>query len=108
MDPSGTESRETSSDKDKTVLGDLIAQLDRPDVAAGVMATLDPAISESIGHRAASLSMSPAEFVTGAVHEFIERADDDLWFQLLTHIRKADDPGIVAVQTILRWVVTER
>ena len=90
------------------MLGDLIAQLDRPDVAAGVMATLDPAVSESIGHRAASLSMSPAEFVTGAVHEFIERADDDLWFQLLTQIRKADDPGLVAVQTILRWVVTEK
>jgi hypothetical protein len=90
------------------VLGDLIAQLDRPNVAAGVLATLDPAVSESIGHRAASLSMSPAEFVTGAVHEFIERADDDLWFQLLTHIRKADDPGLVAIQTILRWVVTER
>jgi len=90
------------------VLGDLIAQLDRPDVAAGVMATLDPAVSESIAHRAAGLSMSPAEFITGAVREFIERADDDLWFQLLTRIRKADDPGLVAVQTILRWVVTEK
>ena len=90
------------------VLGDLIARLDRPEVAAGVLATLDPAVSESIGCRAAALSMSPAEFVAGAVREFMERADDDLWFQLLTHIRKADDPGLVAVQTILRWVVTEK
>jgi hypothetical protein len=90
------------------VLGDLIAQLDRPDVTAGVLATLNPAVSESIGHRAADLSMSPAEFVTGAVREFIESASDDLWFQLLTHIRKAEDPGLVAVQTILRWVVTEQ
>jgi hypothetical protein len=90
------------------VLGDLIAQLDRPDVTAGVLATLDPAVSESIGRRAEDLSMNPAEFVTGAVREFIDSADDDLWFQLLTHIRKADDPGLVAVQTILRWVVTER
>jgi hypothetical protein len=77
-------------------------------VTAGVLATLNPAVSESIGHRAADLSMSPAEFVTGAVREFIESASDDLWFQLLTHIRKADDPGLVAVQTILRWVVTEK
>jgi hypothetical protein len=38
----------------------------------------------------------------------MERADDDLWFQLLTYIRKADDPGLVAVQTILHWVVTEK
>ncbi|MGB3538521.1 MAG: hypothetical protein WBA42_10200 [Mesorhizobium sp.] len=90
------------------VLGDLIARLDRPDVAAGVLATLDPAVSESIECRAAALSMSPAEFVAGAVREFMERADDDLWFQLLTHIRKADDPGLVAMQTILRWVVTEK
>ena len=90
------------------MLGDLIAQLDRPDVTAGVLATLNPAVSESIGHRAADLSMSAAEFVTGAVREFIESASDDLWFQLLTHIRKADDPGLVAVQTILRWVVSEK
>jgi hypothetical protein len=90
------------------VLGELIAQLDQPDVTAGVLATLDPEVSESIGYRAADLSMSPAQFVAGAVHEFIERADDDLWFQLLTHIRKAEDPGLVAVQTILGWVVTEK
>jgi hypothetical protein len=90
------------------VLGDLIAQLDRPNVTAGVLATLNPAVSESIEHRAADLSMSPAEFVTGAVREFVESAGDDLWFQLLTHIRKADDPGLVAVQTILLWVVTEK
>lgn len=90
------------------MLGDLIARLDRSDVAAGVLATLDPAVNESIGYRAANLSMSPAEFVAGAVREFMERADDDLWFQLLTYIRKADDPGLVAVQTILHWVVTEK
>ncbi len=90
------------------MLGDLIAQLDRPEVTAGVLATLNPAVSESIGYRAADLSMTSAEFVTGAVREFIESASDDLWFQLLTHIRKADDPGLVAVQTILGWVVTEK
>lgn len=89
------------------MLGDLIAQLERPDVTAGVLATLDPAVSESIGQRAAVLSMSPEAFVNGAVHAFIEEADDELWFQLLTHIRKADDPGLVAIQTILGWVVTE-
>lgn len=90
------------------MLGDLIAQLDRPDVTARVLATLNPAVSKSVGRRAADLSMSPAQFVTGAIHEFIEGANDELWFQLLTHIRKADDPGLAAVQTILRWVVTEK
>jgi hypothetical protein len=51
--------------------------------------------------------MSLADFSAGAVREFVERADDDLWFQLLTIVRKANDPGLVAVQTILEWVVTE-
>jgi hypothetical protein len=90
------------------MLGDLIAQLDRPDVTARVLQTLDPSVSESIGRRAADLSMSPAAFVTGAVREFVDHAGDDLWFQLLTHIRRADDPGLVAVQTILSWVVAEK
>ena len=89
------------------MLGDLIAQLEQPDVTAEVLATLDPAVSESIGHRAADLSMTPEAFVNGAVRAFVEEADDELWFQLLTHIRKADDPGLVAIQTILGWVATE-
>ena len=52
--------------------------------------------------------MTVADFVAGAVREFLESADDDLWFQLLTIVRKSDDPGLAAVQTILKWVVTER
>ena len=52
--------------------------------------------------------MPVADFVAGAVREFLESADDDLWFQLLTIIRKSHDPGLSAVQTILTWVVTER
>ena len=52
--------------------------------------------------------MSVADFVAGAVREFLDSADDDLWFQLLTIVRKSDDPGLTAVQTILSWVVTEK
>lgn len=88
------------------MLGDLIARLDRPDVAAEVMASLGPKIRQRLVQRADEASMSPADFAAGAVREFMESADDDLWFQLLTHIRNAEDPGLVAVQTILRWVVT--
>ena len=55
-----------------------------------------------------AVSMTVADFVAGAVREFAESADDDLWFQLLTIVRKSDDPGLAAVQTILTWVVTER
>jgi hypothetical protein len=88
------------------MLGDLITRLDQPDVAAEVVASLGPIASRRLERRAEELSMAPADFASGAVREFFESADDDLWFQLLTLIRKAEDPGLVAVQTILRWVVT--
>jgi hypothetical protein len=52
--------------------------------------------------------MAVADFAAGAVREFVERAEDDLWFQLLTIIRQAEDPGLAALQTVLRWVVTHR
>ena len=58
--------------------------------------------------RADAASMTVADFAAGAVREFVEHADDDLWFQLLTIVRKSDDPGLTAVQTILTWVVAER
>ena len=90
------------------MLGELIAQLDQPDVAAGVLTTLDPRLAGEFERRAAAASMTVADFAAGAVREFVEHADDDLWFQLLTIIRKSDDPSLTAVQTILTWVVAER
>ena len=83
------------------MLGDLIAQLDQPEVAAKVLDTLDPDLQAQLAKRAEAASMSLADFAAGAVREFVERADDDLWFQLLTIMRRTDDPGLVAVQTIL-------
>jgi len=87
------------------MLGDLIAKLDRPGVAAAVLATLDPVIAGQIEKRAAAEAMPVADFVAGAVRDFVERADDDLWFQLITVMRKAEDPGIAAIHAILQWVV---
>jgi len=90
------------------VLGDLIAQLDRPDVAASVLTTMDSDVAGQIKRHSAATSMTVEDFVSGAVRDFVESAGDDLWFQLLTIVRKSDDPGLAAVQTILTWVVTER
>jgi hypothetical protein len=90
------------------MLGALIAQLDQPELAAEVLDTLDPDLAVAIEMRAAAASMATADFVAGAVRAFIDSADDDLWFQMLTVIRKVDDPGLTAVQTILKWVATER
>jgi hypothetical protein len=92
----------------RSVLGELIAQLDRPDVANSVMTTLHSDVVQRIERRATAASMLVTDFVAGAVREFLESADDDLWFQLLTIVRKSDDPGLSAVQTILKWAVAER
>lgn len=89
------------------MLGDLIANLHRPGVAAAVLTTLDPALVARVEKRAAAEAMTPADFVTGAVRDFVERADDDLWFQLLTVMRKAEDPGLAAIGAILQWIAIE-
>jgi hypothetical protein len=86
------------------MLGDLIANLDRPGVAAVVLTTLDPVVAAKIERRAAAEAMAVGDFAAGAIRDFVERADDELWLQLLTVMRNAEDPGLAAIQSILRWV----
>lgn len=90
------------------MLGELIAQLDRPHVAEEVLAVVDPPVHEALERAACHASMSTPDFVAGAVREFVERADDELWFQLLTYVRTSEPPGLKAVRTILTWVVTKK
>lgn len=90
------------------MLGDLIARLEQPEVAEEVLATLDPPIHEALLQASRHASMSAPEFVSGAVREFMESADDDLWFQLLTRVRTSGEPGLEAVRTILTWVITQK
>lgn len=87
------------------MLGELISQLDQRKISADVLATFDPEFSDAITKRAETLSMSTTDFIAGAVREFVDWADDSNWAQLLTHMKKADDPGLMAVQMILYWVV---
>jgi hypothetical protein len=61
-----------------------------------------------LDRRAEVAGMGIEAFCAGAAHEFIEHGDDDLWFQLITVMRKAEDPGLAAIQTILGWVVESR
>ena len=90
------------------MLGDLIAQLDQPNITASVLTTINSDIAGRIERHAAAASMTVEDFVSGAVRDFVDRAGDDLWFQLLTIVRKSGDPGVAAVQSILTSVVTER
>jgi len=79
-----------------------------PGEAAAVLATLDPNVAARIERRAAAAAMIAPDFIAGTVREFVERADDELWLQLLTIMRKVENPGLVAIQTILGWVVADR
>ena len=106
--PSMNANNQPVAEQSTMMLGDLIAQLDNPELTTKVLTTLDPDISRSIEERARSLSMSSAEFSAAAVREFVEWADDDQWSQLLVHMKKADDPGLRAVQAILCWVVSDQ
>jgi hypothetical protein len=49
------------------MLGDLIANLDRPDVTAAVLTTLDPIIATRIEQRAAAAAMAVADFAARTV-----------------------------------------
>jgi hypothetical protein len=86
------------------MLGDIIATLDRPEVLDGVLAGLPPPVLRRLEARAGDVGMSLPDFAAGAVRDFVDRASDDLWFQMLTLMRQSEEPGLVAVQTILRWV----
>ena len=108
LPPGAGSAGEGTQEQRWSVLGELIAQLDRPDITNSLIATLPFEIARRIELRATASSLTVTEFVAGAVREFVDSADDDLWFQLLTIVRKSDDPGLSAVQTILTWVVTEK
>ena len=89
------------------MLGDLIANLDRPDVTVAVLATMDPIVATRFEQRSAAAAMTTADFAAGAVRDFVDRADDEHWAQLLTIMRKAEDPGLAAIEAILGWVAAD-
>jgi hypothetical protein len=72
-----------------------------------VLATLDPNVAAQIERRAAAAAMITPDFIAGAVREFMDRADDELWLQLLTIMRNAENPGLAAIQAILGWVAAD-
>jgi imidazolonepropionase-like amidohydrolase len=66
-----------------------------------------PIVATRIERRAAAAAMAVADFAAGAVRDFVQRADDERWLQLLTIMRKAENPGLAAIQAILGWVAAD-
>ena len=85
------------------MFGELIANLDRPEIAAEVLATLDDAVLEAtIRAYANANDMAVAGCVAGIVRSFLDQADDDAWLQLVGIMGRAGDPGLTALGAILR------
>lgn len=86
------------------MFGELIARLDRPEVAAEALAALqDHELEAMIRQFAAANDMTIAACMAGMVRGFLDQADDDAWLQLVGIMGRAEDPGLVALGAILRY-----
>lgn len=84
------------------MLGNLIASLDDPKVAMGLLAAFDePALLARLTAVADESGRPPADIVGSTVRNFMETASDDLWTQLIAIMNRADDPGLAAMRAIL-------
>lgn len=85
------------------MLGELIARLDRPEVAAATLIALgDPELMARIESRAAASGSTTAQYVARTARRFVDRADDDQWLRIVGIMGRADDPGLAALRAILR------
>jgi hypothetical protein len=85
-----------------TMLGRLIASLDDPEVAAGLVAALgDPDLLGRLAAAAKTAGQPEPALVASAVRHFVETASDDLWTQLIGIMNRAEDPGLAAMRAIL-------
>ncbi len=90
------------------MFGELIAQLDHPEIAAGTLAALeDEALESNVRQYAAANDISIADCVAGIVKSFLDQADDEAWVQLVGIMARAEDPGLAAIGAILRYCVRD-
>lgn len=84
------------------MLGQWLQSLDNPQVASGILASLDdPALARRLSAAAATHHRPPADVMATAVHGFLDTASDDHWVQLIGIMNRAGDPGLAAIRAIL-------
>lgn len=84
------------------MLGRLIASLDDPAFALGVVEALEqPALTGRLAAAAEATGRAPAELVASAVRGFVDTASDDHWLQLVGIMNRAEDPTLAAMRAIL-------
>jgi glutathione S-transferase len=87
------------------MFGELVAQLDRPEIAAGALVALeDEELESTIRRYAGSNDLTVADCVAGLVRGFLDQADDEAWMQLVGIMARAtEDPSMAAFGAILRY-----
>jgi hypothetical protein len=84
------------------MLGNLIASLEDPGVAMGLVAAFEePVLLTRLAAAAEASDRLPAEIVGSAVRNFLDTASDDHWTQLIGLMNRAEDPGLAAMRAIL-------
>jgi len=84
------------------MLGNLIASLDDPKVAMGLVAAFnEPALLARLAAAADESGCPPADIIGSTVRNFVETASDDHWTQLIGIMNRAEDPGLAAMRAIL-------
>lgn len=85
------------------MFGDLIAHLHRPEVAAAALDSLpDPDLVSRVEAAAEAAGLETPDFVAALVRGFMDHADDDRWLQMVGVMGRSEEPGLAALEAILR------
>jgi hypothetical protein len=86
-----------------SLLNKMLTALDNPGVAAHVMDALDePALVTRLIMAASADGEMPCAHLGRRVRQFLDRASDEQWLQLIVQIRDSADPGLATVRAVLR------
>ena len=88
------------------MLGRLIDDLDDPSVVLDLVAALDaPDLLARIGRAAEAEGLTPSAYLAASVRTFVDEASDDVWLQLVGIMNRAEDPSLAAMRAILEAVL---
>ena len=88
------------------MLGEIIAQFDRPNGTAAVLSAPDnPQITDAVVRRADEAGCGTAEFVAHTVRHFLEHAHEERWLQLVGIMARAGKPALAPLRAILHTSV---
>ncbi len=86
------------------LLGDLIARLDDPAVAAETLLSLDDlSLTARVTQAAAARQVPLGDFAADAVRAFVAQAGDEDWLTLIGRMGRAEDPARVFLSHALQY-----